>query len=885
MLIKSKSNFPKFSKNIFNKINFLLLSVTVIISIAGIMTTSNLIQKSPNTENASASPACSVGFFSASDNMCHENVLAPNQCYDFSLPDGANNCFGGTLPLFDCIYNTPGQTEVFSATGGEQKHLCTRVPYFFKYSECTIKNSITTGTTIQNADRLNKVFNYQNAGGYDGIYNSDNMCTDGTNGCYAPGFRPFLMNAEQYHTISSKYKGFLCINKVFADGTYYHSNPIPEFTIFSDTSSSYGSCGNFGNFGDAASNAEASAGAERTHLCSPINGAYPASLKSCASGFSYFEYNNQSYCGRTFAPSGYTCLPGQGLTNINTDSCAICVAGNYCPGGIGNGSTICPINNYCVSGASTPAPCDTGKVSPQGSTSISACTLAVTMPTILNLKAYIAGPFDDNFDLMNNTLRTLNKIPANQPYNDLHFGWQGTETINPNNLQSDIVDWVLVQIRNPYTNAYVTGKAGLLKRDGTIIDPEHSTNGDSATGLSFTGITTLGSYKIVLQHRNHLGISSKTPISINPGGTVSLDFTTNSNVKNNGQITVGTIGTSIVYGLRQADATKDGIVDAQDRNAIGNSNELSNVYDAKDLNNDGVVDAEDRNLVLNSNESQEDIDSTISSTTISSVTISSQPAITSLPLGDGKIGLGTQVGYVKVCSLNFPPVGGAFVDGPWIKNNGTWDPSIKIAVQGNNNLSGRNYVISLNNNTRNISTNDIPDHPVGTFPVGASDPAYNYDRNPNTITPQNIVKTLNANPTIGSNPACLPMGAIGVMTSGVVLFNALDGGGKDAVAHEIQDSCNGHPERQGEYHYHNLSKCIAAGNSNKVTKLVGYAFDGFGIYEEFDNAGNRLKNSDLDICHGRVSNIEWDGQTRSMYHYVATEEYPYTLGCYQGTPQ
>lgn len=89
------------------------------------------------------------------------------------------------------------------------------------------------------------------------------------------------------------------------------------------------------------------------------------------------------------------------------------------------------------------------------------------------------------------------------------------------------------------------------------------------------------------------------------------------------------------------------------------------------------------------------------------------------------------------------------------------------------------------------------------------------------------------------------MGAIGIMTSGVVLYNALDGAGKDVVAHEIQDNCNGHPERQGEYHYHNLSKCISSQNSSKVSKLVGYAFDGFGIYEEFDDTGKRLKNADL----------------------------------------
>ena len=53
------------------------------------------------------------------------------------------------------------------------------------------------------------------------------------------------------------------------------------------------------------------------------------------------------------------------------------------------------------------------------------------------------------------------------------------------------------------------------------------------------------------------------------------------------------------------------------------------------------------------------------------------------------------------------------------------------------------------------------------------------------------------------------MGPVGVLISGAYLFNALDGRGEDAVAHEIQDACQGHPEPQGAYHYHNLTSCLA----------------------------------------------------------------------------
>lgn len=49
-------------------------------------------------------------------------------------------------------------------------------------------------------------------------------------------------------------------------------------------------------------------------------------------------------------------------------------------------------------------------------------------------------------------------------------------------------------------------------------------------------------------------------------------------------------------------------------------------------------------------------------------------------------------------------------------------------------------------------------------------------------------------------------------------------------------------------------------------------------------AGNELTNAALDVCHGHTHVIEWDGKATMLYHYHATREYPYTLGCYAGTP-
>jgi len=185
--------------------------------------------------------------------------------------------------------------------------------------------------------------------------------------------------------------------------------------------------------------------------------------------------------------------------------------------------------------------------------------------------------------------------------------------------------------------------------------------------------------------------------------------------------------------------------------------------------------------------------------------------------------------------------------------------------------------------SRILNGNGLPvDTPTGNFPVGRDDPAVAIDRNPNSIQEQKLALTLPANPVVAGQASCVPMGMIGVALNGVAIFNALDAGGRDAVAHEVQDVCSGHPEMTGQYHYHGPSACLPNEAGDEV--LVGYAVDGFGIYSMFDAHGGELTNADLDECHGRTSEVDWDGKRVAMYHYVLTREYPYTLGCFRGTP-
>jgi hypothetical protein len=256
--------------------------------------------------------------------------------------------------------------------------------------------------------------------------------------------------------------------------------------------------------------------------------------------------------------------------------------------------------------------------------------------------------------------------------------------------------------------------------------------------------------------------------------------------------------------------------------------------------------------------------------------------MTRLPSGDGKISSSAPAaGYIFSCATRFGG-GGASAAGPWINRDGTWNATTKIAVEGSVAWPDAAHSVTVANAMRTITTNGLPNHNTGTFPIATSDPAYAYDRNPGSIRARSLAYSVPQMPAVNAEPACLGLGPIGIMLTGPALFNALDAQGHDAVEHESQDRCHGHPAGP-LYHYHDVTTCVAdpgAGHS----ALLGYARDGFGIYGNRGESGAALTNADLDACHGHTHAILWDGVMVVMYHYHATKEYPYTLGCYRGAP-
>ncbi len=257
-----------------------------------------------------------------------------------------------------------------------------------------------------------------------------------------------------------------------------------------------------------------------------------------------------------------------------------------------------------------------------------------------------------------------------------------------------------------------------------------------------------------------------------------------------------------------------------------------------------------------------------------------------LPLGDGKVTTaGPKKGYVYVCRTSNAPAG-AFRDGAWIRSDGTFDLTSKAVVDGSVSWPGQ-VTFKTSGASIAVSGNGLPagGASTGVFPIAPSDDAYQYDRNPNSVAARSVSYTLPANPKLASRPTCLTGGPIGIAKNGVAIFNALDANDRDAVAHETQDACGGHPQQSGVYHYHSIPSCLTDGEAtNRPSGLVGYALDGIPIYGPRGEGGKLVTNDDLDACHGRTSWVTFNGKRVRIYHYQATLEYPYTVGCFRATP-
>ncbi|MCB0431440.1 MAG: YHYH protein [Flavobacteriales bacterium] len=153
--------------------------------------------------------------------------------------------------------------------------------------------------------------------------------------------------------------------------------------------------------------------------------------------------------------------------------------------------------------------------------------------------------------------------------------------------------------------------------------------------------------------------------------------------------------------------------------------------------------------------------------------------------------------------------------------------------------------------------------------------------NPNRISEQNMTYKIPRNPAVNANHEATPLGAMGVALNGVAFYNQYAGPNNQQLTSEINsfDQYDGHPQQQGQYHYHVEPYYLTANSGEDA--LLGFLLDGFPVYGPKEN-GQTVNDNDLDEFHGHtgVTADYPDG----IYHYHITATDPYINGNgYYGT--
>jgi hypothetical protein len=191
------------------------------------------------------------------------------------------------------------------------------------------------------------------------------------------------------------------------------------------------------------------------------------------------------------------------------------------------------------------------------------------------LTVFLQGPYSTSNHNMNNTLATVlplgsrsdnTKFPNQQPYNGAPWNYSGSENIAT--IPSNVVDWVLVDLRhasspaNAHTSSSLGKQAGLLLKNGSIV---------ALDGLSAIQFTNLASYSDnlypVIYHRNHMPIIAGNAATKDANQIVTYNYSTSSSQIYGGANGCIQVDSSPVrWAMMAGDASNDGAIFLNDMN-------------------------------------------------------------------------------------------------------------------------------------------------------------------------------------------------------------------------------------------------------------------------------------------------------------------------------
>ena len=199
-----------------------------------------------------------------------------------------------------------------------------------------------------------------------------------------------------------------------------------------------------------------------------------------------------------------------------------------------------------------------------------------TFQKYIHAKLLLEGFYDPTISSMHTILKDKNLLPLQQPFNTVPWNYTGTESVSA--IPDDIVDWILIMVRDANNNI-LNQAAAFINQNGELI------NLDGTKGIVLD--QALGN-TISVHHRSHLAILSATPYD----GTV-YDFTTAVHQATGNAQLKALDGKYMLY-AGDYDAT--GIINNTDFNDWKVQGAVLNQYLPIDGDGNGVVNNKDYNL-------------------------------------------------------------------------------------------------------------------------------------------------------------------------------------------------------------------------------------------------------------------------------------------------
>jgi len=218
----------------------------------------------------------------------------------------------------------------------------------------------------------------------------------------------------------------------------------------------------------------------------------------------------------------------------------------------------------------------------------------------IDLTVFLEGPLDEASGQMGTGLNDRGMLPgktpisplgtptpAGQPYNIAPWNYYGTEGADwtNTNYASDVVDWILVSFRTGLNvSTEVAQAAALLKKDGSVEFTDPCVLDGSISGPFY----------ILIEHRNHAGILTGTPVNL-AGNTLTYDFSTNNTISA-GQKLVGTKYCMYAGNANQANDSGGYDLNGLDKAIWDAQNGLFYQYSTADFTMNGDIDGQDKSF-------------------------------------------------------------------------------------------------------------------------------------------------------------------------------------------------------------------------------------------------------------------------------------------------